>query len=64
MENPKWVTEKGAAEILGLHHATLGNWRSKDKGPPYSTVGTDIRYKVSDLFRYLEKRKVIPKNER
>ena len=41
---------------------TLANWRSSrnKSGPPWYTIGREIRYAKSDLDQYLSKSKVIP----
>lgn len=44
-----------AAQALGLATKTLANWRcSKRTLIPFVTVGSRIRYRVSDLLRYIE----------
>ncbi len=57
--SPKEVCEyfKGA-----IRPKTLANWRSAHKtdGPPWYTIGREIRYAKKDLDLYLEKMKRIP----
>jgi predicted site-specific integrase-resolvase len=37
------------AELLGVPVATLANWSSLGKGPPFLRVGRHVRYRASDL---------------
>ena len=61
MEDLKCVDTKQASEILGISHNTLNTWRSqstkqKPKGPKWVMIETAIRYRVSDLDKYLQER--------
>ena len=50
---------KDAAQFLGLKEQTLAIWRSaKRYDLPYIRVGRSIRYRISDLERFLERRTV------
>ena len=48
-----------AAEYLGVNEATLRNWRSMKKGPPFVRLGdtkkSAIRYSLEDLDLWLKK---------
>lgn len=59
---PKLLSEKEAAELLGLSPVTLQGWRAKRKGPPWVRIEGTIRYKLEDLEEFLEKNRVIPKS--
>lgn len=48
-----------AAEFLGLKPATLRAWRSRRQGPAYYRLGR-IWYRVEDLARWLESRRIEP----
>jgi predicted DNA-binding transcriptional regulator AlpA len=37
------------AELLGVPVATLANWRSLGKGPPFLRVGRHVRYRAGDV---------------
>lgn len=51
------VDDKAAAEILGLSPGTLSVWRSTGRyALPFVKVGRHVRYRVSDLEAWLEKR--------
>lgn len=46
---------KDAAEFLGLKEQTLHAWRCNRRYPlPFIRVGRRIRYRISDLERFLE----------
>lgn len=49
-----WVDTHIAAKITGFTYGTLRTWRSAKKGPTHSKVGSAVRYKVSDLQKYME----------
>lgn len=53
-----WINCKEAAQVLGLNRQTLANWRHFHRGPAYSKLGRSVRYRVSDLIRYAESRKI------
>ncbi|MGA2061053.1 MAG: helix-turn-helix domain-containing protein [Thermoguttaceae bacterium] len=53
------VDEKQASEILGLAPGTLSVWRcTKRYDLPFVKVGRSIRYRISDLERFLESRTI------
>jgi excisionase family DNA binding protein len=41
------------AEVLGIPEKTLTQWRSDDKGPKYLKVGKHVRYRWTDVNRWL-----------
>lgn len=45
-------------EIYGISAGTLANWRSEMRGPRYHKVGGVVRYKVEDVDKYMESKKV------
>jgi predicted DNA-binding transcriptional regulator AlpA len=45
-------------EIYGISASTLANWRSKRRGPKYHKVGGSVRYKVEDLDKFMESKKI------
>ena len=49
-----------AAGYLDLPPRTLDMWRYKGTGPPYIKIGRHVRYRQSDLDRYLDSRTVDP----
>ncbi len=63
MENINLVDDAGAAELLGVSKGTLQVWRSTGRyNIPYIKVGRNVRYKVSDLMRWLESRTTTKSN--
>ncbi len=52
--------EYEAAKFLKKSVQTLRNDRCSRKGPPYLKLGRSVRYKVSDLFDYMEKHRIDP----
>ena len=52
------LDEHRAAGYLGLCVKTLRNWRSAGKGPSYIKIGRIVRYRVTDLDEFIEKRLV------
>ena len=51
-------TPKEAAEHLGIPEATLAQWRSQRRGPPYVKLERLVRYRSSDLEAYIGKQLV------
>lgn len=49
------LTEEEAAEHLKLKPKTLTRWRWCGKGPRYYRVGGAIRYRLSDLQKFILK---------
>ena len=41
------------SELLGLPTATLANWRSAGKGPPYLRLGRHARYVQAEVDEWL-----------
>jgi len=44
--------------IYGISASTLANWRSKRVGPKYHKVGGAVRYKVEDMDKFMESKKI------
>lgn len=47
------MSNREAADYLGLKAATLNKWRCNGGGPPFMKVGRLIRYRRADLDAYL-----------
>jgi predicted site-specific integrase-resolvase len=47
------LTEKHAADRLGLKVATLRAWRHQGRGPAFVRLGRAVRYLSSDLEGFL-----------
>jgi len=54
----RFVSDKEAAALYSMNRQSLANWRAQGKGPPYVKLGRAVRYKVSDLVSFAEKKKV------
>ena len=53
------VSEKEAAEILGVTPGTLSVWRCTRRYPlPYIKVGRAVRYRLADLEAFMQSRTV------
>ena len=48
------VTERDAAELLGVSVRTLQKWRLQGNGPGFVKLGHAVRYDVKDLEAYIE----------
>ena len=51
------VNDQDAADILGVSKGTLQVWRSTGRyNIPYIKIGRNVRYRVSDLMKWLDSR--------
>ena len=57
----EYLTARQAGEFIGLAPQTLANKRFKGLPPPYSKIGKAIRYSMSDLIKFMESCKVLPR---
>jgi hypothetical protein len=61
MEKERYVNPKEAARIIGVAEQTLANLRCMGLGPVYyKPHGRMVRYKVQDLFDYMNAGRVDP----
>jgi excisionase family DNA binding protein len=51
-ESPEWVSLRRAAQILGVHPATVRNWADKGDLPSRRTPGGHRRFNKADLLGY------------
>ena len=57
--NEIYLTTKHAAHYMdGFAHQTLVNWRHQKKGPRYIRIGRSIRYRMSDLDKFMNSKLV------
>ncbi len=57
----KLLTAQETAEILGVKLQTLATWRcTKRGGPPFIKVGALIRYRLSEVERWLQRQTITP----
>ena len=59
---PKYLTTREAAKLLGLAEQTIHNWRFLSRNLPYKRRGRMIRYLESDIVEFMESGTVLPKN--
>ena len=50
--------ERRVAKMLGRHPRTLERWRTKGKGPAFTTVGRKVFYEPNDLQEWIDRRKI------
>ncbi len=51
----KMLDRKQAAEFLGIKENTLAIWKCTKRYPlPYIKIGRYVRYRVSDLVKFIE----------
>ena len=48
-----WLTEKEVAAMLNITSATLQNWRWRGVGIQYSRFMRSVRYRESDILKYM-----------
>lgn len=62
MTAQRYMSPLSAAKYLGISIHLLQKWRTLGTGVPYTKLGDSfnapIRYSITDLDKYLEKRKV------
>lgn len=47
------VTERTAADLLGVSESTLRRWRRFGNGPHATKISRLVRYQMTDLRRFL-----------
>ena len=58
-ENYRLLSRKEAAELLGIKEITLAIWKSTKRHQlPVVKVGRLVRYRLSDLHDFIERRTV------
>jgi predicted DNA-binding transcriptional regulator AlpA len=58
--NERYLNEHEVSEIIGRAVQTLRNDRFKKQHLPYCKIGRSVKYAQSDVFEYMESRKIIP----
>jgi len=53
-DNSEWISLRHAADILGVHPATVRNWADRGELPSRRTPGGHRRFRKSDLMQYAE----------
>ena len=54
----EWLDPREARTEFGFSTSTLSKWRMKNLNLPFSKMGKYIRYKRSDIEKFLESNKV------
>ncbi len=54
MSETEWISLRHAAEILGVHPATVRNWADRGDLPSRRTPGGHRRFRKADLLHYAE----------
>src|SRR5690606_18294812 len=54
MSEAEWVSLRQAAEMLGVHPATVRNWADKGDLPSRRTPGGHRRFRKNDLLQHAE----------
>lgn len=55
---PRWLDEKEVAAITGVSLSTLRKHRIASLGLPYYKLGRSVRYKLADIIKYMEGKRV------
>ena len=53
-DHSEWVSLRQAADILGVHPATVRNWADKGEIPSRRTAGGHRRFRKTDLVQFAE----------
>lgn len=54
MDQNDLLDQRQTAARLGLkNHNTLAEWRHLGKGPNYVKIGSNVRYRASDIEKFL-----------
>ena len=56
----EYLTEKEVADKLKISIYTLRNDRSKRRGLPFVKLGGSVRYRESDIVKYMDEHLVMP----
>jgi len=60
MASERLLPPEVVAKILGVAVKTLANWRAAGTGPPYVRVEHSIRYRESDVARWIAEKRIRP----
>lgn len=54
----QWVPEREAHRITTISLAKLRKDRAQGRGIPYVKVGKSVRYSISDIYDYMNSRRI------
>jgi hypothetical protein len=57
---PRYITDREAAKILGYSVQSLRNWRWLRRGPEYIVRGRSIRYSLQSIISWMNEGKITP----
>lgn len=60
MITPQYLTEQDVANLTKLSLSKLRQDRFKNQGIPYYKIGRAVRYKLSDLQKFMDQHLVMP----
>lgn len=60
MEQRTYLSTRQVGEMLGMSPASLTNWRSAGKGPPYARIGKKVVYPAATLMEWIERHTYTP----
>jgi predicted DNA-binding transcriptional regulator AlpA len=60
----KILTTQQAAKLANQQPMTMSKWRSRGKGPPYLRLGGKIRYRLSDIRKWIESSVINPSEQK
>ena len=63
MCNNQWLREVEVAKMLGVSQSKLRNDRCQRRGLPYHKVDHTIRYSLTDILEYMEKKRIDPREQ-
>ena len=56
---PDLLSAPELAAYLGVPVATIHYWRGKEQGPPAFKLGKQLRFRASDVAKWLDERKEV-----
>jgi hypothetical protein len=56
MDDPL-LTPEQAADLIGVKPGLLSRWRCAQEGPAYCKLGRPVRYRLSDVLEFAERRR-------
>jgi predicted DNA-binding transcriptional regulator AlpA len=56
----RYIDQHEAARLTGFTKWAFEKWRYKGGGPPYRKVRSRIRYRLSDVLTWMERRPELP----
>lgn len=51
------LTPEQAGDLIGARPGLLSRWRCAQEGPVYCKIGRDVRYRLSAVLEFIERRR-------